>query len=228
MDAMVGPDPQRPSHSILTVRRPYNLGPPAGRAASLAHEAAHTIDPYHPENASFYQGEDGRLAVQAYIGRVVWQCGYTNIGLNSYHKQLMAATRRGKRAVLDFERETFAILCQLALTDRGRLEQVDMKQRGAIRATAFFEARAASIEAIPLITPAQESAPQGIDAILLNGILRNIHSVAELRQHSENLKQVAPNYATLHYGSIIWAHYVQQAKTAAKRVWAAISGKKSQ
>jgi hypothetical protein len=109
---------------------------PEERLGTLAHESAHANTPLNPNNAHLFGGEAERLEAVGFIIAVADQSLATNKMLNGYHDYLALQYKQrladpsGLEGIdyRTFVEETSAILSQLALTNRAKIEQIQEQQ----------------------------------------------------------------------------------------------------
>lgn len=174
---------------------------PEERLATISHEGMHGVSVLDPENAHIYGGEEKRAAAEQYVENVTLQSLITGVHLNSYHKKLIDDFKEGEISGLDLTEETFAILGEMALTNRNGLLGVQEKQKSALVDINRINRRTSQPE-FPfqeLITEEGSEEANGIDKLLVD-ILDGVSNVAELRDHTHRIKSLLyrfDNYTTV-------------------------------
>ena len=102
---------------------------PEKRPGTFCHEQTHLNSPFRPENAGLFGSEKERLEIAAHIIEVAEQTKTTKKFLNGYHAYLYKKLNKGEISDTLYYEETWAIMCQLAMTNEEKLEQVENSQR---------------------------------------------------------------------------------------------------
>lgn len=202
-------------HGEFTVYDLYGRQIPEKRLGTLGHETAHANSPLKPENEAVFGGKDGQLEAARYIERVAQQSLETGVHLNGYHQYLMKeykTTTDKLRVSLDsgelsdrehaaaqaeanrkYHEETWAIMNEMALTNRNGLAEVEARQFKALEDLARRRGEGNAPDRVALLSdPPSERDPQpqtyGIDRWLIH-LIDGVNNQQELVQHVATLKQ---------------------------------------
>ena len=202
-------------HGEFTVYDLYHKMIPEKRLGTLGHETAHANSPLKPENEAVFGGKAGQLEAAKYVERVAQQSLDTGIHLNGYHKYLMEeykTTTDKLRVSMDsgelsdreyeaaqaeanrkYGEETWAIMNEMALTNRNGLVDVEARQFKALEDLARQRGEENVPARVALISdPPSERDPEpqthGIDRWLIQ-LIDGVNNQQELVQHVATLKQ---------------------------------------
>lgn len=202
-------------HGEFTVYDLYHKMIPEKRLGTLGHETAHANSPLKPENEAVFGGQEGQFEAAQYIERVAQQSLETGVHLNGYHKYLMDEHKTNvgnlwnafedgeidgeqfnaahAEASRKFKEETWAIMNEMALTNRNGLAEVEARQFKALEDLTRQHGEEKVPARIALISDApteRDPDPQthGIDRWLIH-LIDGVNNQQELVQHVATLKQ---------------------------------------
>jgi hypothetical protein len=190
----------------FTVHHELERRHPEKRLATIGHESAHATTPLNPANAEFYGGEAERQEAAAFVLSAANQAIETGVTLNGYHKHLLSEYRANKIDHETFAEETMAIMSELALTNRARLEIVSNAQVYAMA----DKNRERRVQGLPPVDSVQLiSTADRYGKLQTAGIDRNLIKLLEGVQDRDDL--------LLHIGALKDRFYPDETRAIAAR-----------
>ncbi len=154
---------------------------PEKKLGTVAHELAHANSPFEERNDSAFGGRETRESAADFAKRLASQTDRTGIFMNPYHRELHMRFREGRITFERFVEETWAIVVELALSNRAKLEQVHEAWRSKMDRLGEGD------HFVGVITEEGRDVPGGVDAYLIK-LIEEVNDVEGLRAHADGLK----------------------------------------
>lgn len=166
----------------LTFYDRWDREPPAGQIATTIHEQAHGFDPLNtdPETVRMHGGEEKRAEAEAFAYSIAEQSLITDRYFNGYQKLLAKQLIDREIDYERFVRETYAIIVELALTNREKLRQTEEAQHN--RAPKNFT----PISVVSRPVENGEVKVEGIDKQMIT-VVEDVESYDDLMDHVDRL-----------------------------------------
>lgn len=158
------------------------------KIGTIAHEGAHANTPFNENNTFIFGTEASREAAAKHAEKVANQTLVTKKFLNGYHKYLYEKYNSQKINLEDFQEETWAIMTELAISNRAHLKQVQEAQHGALN--RLKQTGQGVPEKTYLISHQDQKGEvivNGVDIALIN-LVDGVDTLDALKEHIISLK----------------------------------------
>jgi hypothetical protein len=153
------------------------------KLGTVAHESGHANTPFDKENTFIFGSENAREAAAKHAIAVAEQTLITEKFINGYHNYLHGKLSTGEIDRERFNEETWAIMTEMALTNRAGLEQKQEAQHREL------ERRKDAPEKVYLMSHEEngEMIVDGIDVAMIN-LIDGVENLEDLKKHVIDMK----------------------------------------
>jgi len=164
------------------------------KIGTIAHESAHANTPFNENNTFIFGSEATREAAAKHAIKVANQTVITKKFLNGYHRHLhdkyigRDIPKKDRISLATFQEETWAIMTELAITNRAHLEQVQEAQHKSLYKLKIEGENVP--EKVYLISHQDEKGEvvvNGVDIALIN-LVDGVDTLDALKEHVISLK----------------------------------------